>query len=148
NMPQTYNGTLPTKLSLAGVFADTPNLMPVSGLVPYAVNTPLWSDGALKTRWLAVPYAGGLNTPDQQISFAATGEWAFPAGAIFVKHFELVTDETNPNTPHRRLETRLLVRDLNGAVYGVTYKWRSDNSDADLLTGSLSENIIITNASG
>jgi uncharacterized repeat protein (TIGR03806 family) len=148
SMPQTYNGTLPAQLSLTGVFADTPNLMPVSGLIPYAVNTPLWSDGALKTRWMGVPYGGGLNTPDQQISFGATGEWAFPTGTIFVKHFELVTDETNPNTPHRRLETRLLVRDLNGAVYGVTYKWRSDNSDADLLTGSLSENIIITNASG
>lgn len=148
NMPQTFNGTLPATLSQTGVFADTPSLTPVSGLIPYAPNTPLWSDNALKTRWMAVPYSGGLNTPDQQITFAATGEWAFPTGTIFVKHFDLVTDETNSNAPHRRLETRLLVRDLNGAVYGVTYKWRSDNSDADLLTGSLSEAMIITNASG
>ena len=40
----------------------------------------------------------------------------------------------------------MLVRDPNGAVYGVTYKWRADNSEADLLTGSLNENITITNA--
>jgi uncharacterized repeat protein (TIGR03806 family) len=148
NMPQTFNGTLPAKLSQTGVLADTPSLTPATGLIPYAPNTPLWSDGALKTRWMGVPYNGGLNTPDQQVSFAATGEWAFPTGTIFVKHFDLVTDETNVNAPHRRLETRLLVRDPSGAVYGVTYKWRADNSDADLLTGSLSENIMITNSSG
>jgi hypothetical protein len=67
---------------------------------------------------------------------------------VFVKNFDLVVDQTNTNTPLRRLETRLLVRDINGAVYGVTYKWRPDNSDADLLSGSLTENILITNATG
>jgi len=149
NMPHLFDTTqLPAKLSQTGVFTDTPNATTIAGFIPYAPNTPLWSDGALKTRWMAVPYGGGPQTPDQQISFSPTGEWAFPNGTLFVKEFDLVTDETNPNAPHRRLETRLLVRDINGGVYGVTYKWRADNTDADLLTGSLNEDIIITNSSG
>ncbi len=70
--------------------------------------------------------------------------WTFPEGTVFVKTFSLNTDLSNPAVVHR-LETRLLVRDINGQVYGVTYKWRPDNSDADLLTNSLTENIVITN---
>jgi hypothetical protein len=94
---------------------------------------------------VSVPNAGGAPGPSQQIGFAPTGSWIFPAGTVFVKTFQLNTDTSNANVLHR-LETRLLVRDLNGAVYGVTYKWRADNSDADLLSSSLNENIIITNA--
>jgi mono/diheme cytochrome c family protein len=40
------------------------------------------------------------------------------------------------------------VRDTNGAVYGVTYKWRPDNSEADLLTTSSNENFAIMTPSG
>jgi uncharacterized repeat protein (TIGR03806 family) len=147
NMPTTSGGSLPALLSQTGVFSDTPDMTPDNGLIPYTPNTPLWSDGALKTRYMGVPNNGGLLTPDQQIGFAPAGSWTFPAGSVFVKTFELNTDTTNPNV-RRRLETRLLVRDINGAVYGVTYKWRPDNSDADLLASSLLEDIIITNASG
>jgi uncharacterized repeat protein (TIGR03806 family) len=147
NMPTTFNGTLPLLLSQTGVFSNTPSMTPTNGLIPYVPNVPLWSDGALKTRYLAVPNNGGVITPNEQITFAPTGSWTFPAGTVFVKTFQLNTDTTNPNVL-QRLETRLLVRDINGAVYGVTYKWRADNSDADLLTSSLSENILITNATG
>ncbi|HXU75398.1 MAG TPA: chitobiase/beta-hexosaminidase C-terminal domain-containing protein, partial [Methylomirabilota bacterium] len=146
-MPGAITDPLPPKLSLTGAFNNTTNLAVTGALIPYTVNVPLWSDGALKTRWLSVPNNGVPFTPDEQISFAPNGEWNFPAGTVFVKHFELNTDESNPAVK-RRLETRLLVRDVFGAVYGVTYKWRPDNSDADLLTTSLSEDIIVTNASG
>ncbi len=148
NMPPQFGGGVPARLSETGVFADTPNMVPAPGLIPYAPNVPLWSDGALKTRWLGLPYNGGLDTSDQQIGFSPTGQWTFPTGTIFVKHFALVTNQINPSAPLRRLETRLLVRNPDGAVYGVTYKWRPDNSDADLLTTSSNEVIPITTIDG
>jgi uncharacterized repeat protein (TIGR03806 family) len=144
-MPSTFNASLPKFLSQTGAFTNAPAMTPTSGLLPYDVNVPLWSDGAVKTRWMAVPNSGAPFTPDEQVSFAPTGEWSFPVGTVFVKHFDLITDLSDPNAQKRRLETRLLVRDPNGSVYGVTYKWRPDNSDADLLTNSLNEDIIITN---
>jgi len=146
NMPQTFAGSLPLLLSQTGAFTNTPALGAAGSLIPYSVNTPLWSDAALKTRWLVVPNTGAPYTPDEQVGFAPTGEWSFPPGTVFVKHFALVTNEGTG--AQRRLETRLLVRDAVGAVYGVTYKWRSDNSEADLLTTGLDENIAITNSSG
>jgi hypothetical protein len=66
---------------------------------------------------------------------------------VFVKHFELPVDESDPSIL-RRLETRLIVVRDNELVYGVTYKWREDNSDADLLTAALAENIIVTSSTG
>jgi PA14 domain/Concanavalin A-like lectin/glucanases superfamily/Chitobiase/beta-hexosaminidase C-terminal domain/Immunoglobulin I-set domain len=148
HMPGAYTGPLPLLLSQTGAYSDTPNRVPSTGLISYVPNTPLWSDGAVKSRYLGLPNSGGLESPARQIGFAPTGQWTFPAGTVFVKNFDLVVDQTNPNTPLRRLETRLLVRDTNGAVYGVTYKWRPDNSEADLLTGSLTEAVLVTNATG
>jgi uncharacterized repeat protein (TIGR03806 family) len=147
-IPAVLPGTIPPLLSQTGAFSDTAGRAPAGGLIPYAPNTPLWSDGAQKSRYMALPNPGGLITPDQQIGFARTNSWTFPAGTVFVKHFDLAVNTTNPAVPLRRLETRLLVRDINGGVYGVTYKWRPDNSDADLLMSSLAENILVTNATG
>lgn len=127
---------LPALLSQTGAFADLATLTPSTGLVKYEVNSPLWSDGAHKDRWMAIP-------DGQKIGFATNGEWTFPAGSVWVKHFELSTNELNPEL-RRRLETRLLVRDTNNYVYGASYRWRPDYSDADIVYGAVSEDITIT----
>lgn len=138
-MPERADGALPRLLSKTGAFKDTSNLVPNDALIPYDLIVPFWSDGAAKLRWISVP--------DEKVKFAPTGEWIFPRGTVFVKTFELATNETNPSLK-RRLETRLLVCDSAGGVYGVTYKWRADNSDADLLESNLTETIPIKTATG
>jgi uncharacterized repeat protein (TIGR03806 family) len=96
-------------------------LVPAPGLVEYDVNAPLWSDGARKRRWIALPGSAG-------IGFHATGNWDFPLGTVLVKHFEL---ELAPGRV-RRVETRVLLRHDLG-WQGYTYRWNAGETDADLL---------------
>jgi PA14 domain/Chitobiase/beta-hexosaminidase C-terminal domain/Bacterial Ig domain len=148
NLPPDYTAALPPLLSQTGVYGDTTNRIPAAGLIPYALNAPYWTEGAVCSGYLAVPNTSGTITPDEQVRLKPAGAWTFPAGTVFVKNFDLIVDETNPQAPRHRLETQILVRDTQGGVYGVTYKWRPDNSDADLLTTGLNEDIIVTNATG
>jgi uncharacterized repeat protein (TIGR03806 family) len=138
-MPPLAGGRIPPLLSQTGVFRDIRNLVPSIGLIPYDLVVPFWSDGARKLRWAAIP--------NGRIRYSATGDWTFPRGTVFVKTFELSIDEADPDVT-RRLETRLLVCDSAGGVYGVVYKWRPDNSDADLLPAARTEPISIRTAAG
>jgi uncharacterized repeat protein (TIGR03806 family) len=139
SMPHDAGGQMPALLSGTGAFSNARKLIPSQGLIPYDLVVAFWSDGAGKSRWVAVP-AG-------KIKFSPTGEWTFPRGTVFVKTFELPTDASDSGIK-RRLETRLLVCDSAGGVYGVVYKWRPDNSDADLLKAGETEAIPIKTATG
>ena len=139
NMPPLASGKLPALLSQTGAFSAMPNLTPAKGMIRYDLVVPFWSDGAEKTRWVAVP--------NGKIAYSPTDDWHFPKGTVFVKTFELPIDAAQPSVK-RRLETRILVLDSAGRVYGADYKWRPDNSDADLLGAGQSETIPIKTASG
>ncbi|MEO5714329.1 MAG: PQQ-dependent sugar dehydrogenase [Luteolibacter sp.] len=137
--PATADG-LPAALSGIGIFSDK-DLTPKAGVVPYSLNSPAWADGAETQHWLILPDAG-------KIGFAPTGEFTWPGGTAFVQHFEIVTNKAT--NARRRLETRLLVLDASGTFgYGATYRWRADNSDADLVDAAGKEEVLkITDASG
>ncbi len=137
----------PALLSLTGAFSNLATLAPAPGVVPYGVNAPLWSDGAEKKRWMALPNDGLHNTAAEKIAFAPEGNWAFPSGTVFIKHFELPVDDNNPAII-RRLETRFVIVPTIGEPYGLTYKWRADGSEADLLPGGLNESISIATVGG
>jgi len=114
---------IPARLSETGLFEDVLSLTPAPGLIPYDVNAPLWSDGATKRRFLALP---GLS----RIGFAAEGAWSFPVGTVLVKHFEM---PAGPGLA-TRLETRVLVHRSDGWA-GYTYRWNAAQTDASLIVG-------------
>ena len=119
-------GSFPQRLSDTGLFTDTRALTPNAGLVPYDVNAPLWSDGAVKRRWIAVP-------DGTRIGFSGSDPWTFPLGTVLVKHFELELVPGDASS-RARLETRVLVRETAGWA-GYTYRWNAAQTDADLLAG-------------
>jgi len=109
--------TFPDRLSKTGCVAATDSKIPAAGLVPYDVRSPLWSDGADKTRFLALP--DGKN-----ITIGADGDCDVPIGSVLVKTFAL---------GGKRIETRLFVRHDDGEWAGYTYEWDDAQTDATLL---------------
>lgn len=136
---------IPTDLKDTGAFVTDldgtlTSLTPAAPLIPYDVNSPLWSDAAHKKRWVAIP-------DGTTVGFTPTGAWTFPAGTVFVKHFDLTVNEQTQQ--RRRLETRLLVRSPGKGVYGVTYKWNTTGTSAALVADDgVSETYTITGPDG
>jgi len=124
----------PSKLSDIGVFEDLVSLRVRNGIIPYNVNAPLWSDGALKKRWMMIPNDGIFDEPSEKIIFNKEADWTFPEGTVFIKHFELpLSNEEDAEIS--RLETRFFVIGKDGRGYGLSYKWNDEGTEAFLLSG-------------
>ena len=145
--PVTAAPNAPATLSAVGAFSDLSNMTPTPGVIPYELIEPFWSDKAEKFRWLMVPNDGTHDTPAEQITFSEEGDWEFPQGAVLIKHFEMVLDENNPSV-RTKLETRFLVHGADDKYYGLTYKWRPDQTDADLLSTSVIDSFTVVTSSG
>lgn len=115
--PGTSGGTAPPTLSASGCVSASDAKQPATGLIPYDVNAPFWSDGATKERWLALPQ--GSN-----ITVQSGGDWDFPNGSVLMKNFRVGT---------RLIETRLFVRHPNGDWGGASYEWNAEQTDATLV---------------
>ncbi|MEM8906513.1 MAG: PQQ-dependent sugar dehydrogenase [Bacteroidota bacterium] len=144
---KTFVPDPPARLSELGVFTDLESLTPIIGIIPYRVNSPLWSDRALKKRWLAIPNDGTYDTNVEQIRFDGFKDWGFPAGTVFIKHFELPST-TDPEGPVIRLETRFFILGESGIGYGLTYKWNEEGTDALLAGGGSSKDFNILDENG
>ena len=124
NEPTVSN--FPVKLSETGCMDTTDITKPGPALIPFDVNVPLWTDGAVKQRWFALPDNTTITINDD------ANNWVFPIGTVFVKHFYLGSD---------LIETRTLIRHDDGDWAGYSYEWDEDGLDATLLQGGKVKNI-------
>lgn len=115
--------TFPDLLSKTGCFDPMNAKNPVAGAIPYTVNSPLWSDGAKKDRWLAIP-------DGKKIAIGTDGHLDLPIGSVLIKTFTV---------GGKRTETRLLARHDDGGWAGYTYEWNDAETDATLLPSSKSK---------
>lgn len=115
---QTCFGTesSPPWLSETGCF-EGDALTPVSTLVSYEIQVPLWSDGADKRHYVTLP-------KDTFLELDGDGTLLLPPGGVFIKEFVV---------GGRRVETRFVTRDLQGDWHFATYVWEEGATDAYLL---------------
>ena len=109
---------VPEQLADSGCVAAIDPARPYSGLLPYDINAPFWSDGAAKERFIAIPDGTAIN--------AGGGDWVFPPGTVLVKNFRL---------NGRLVETRHLMRHPDGAWAGYTYEWNAGQTGATRVRG-------------
>ncbi len=120
---RTYtDGPFPKKLSEWHLFtASSPALKPKKGVLPYDLNTPLFSDYADKYRFVWMPSGTSAQYKDD-------AAFEFPVGTILAKTFAFPQD----GRPDKRLiETRLLVH-TNSGWMPLLYRWDDAQRDATL----------------
>jgi len=137
-----------TKNSFPTRLSDIPALLragrgedqTAAGVIPYRPSATLWSDGARKERFFALP---GL----AQLGFQPQDGWDFPTGGTIIKNFVMPLDERPGATAEQRIETRLLVKHSGGWA-GYSYVWDEAESDAILLPRGLQRSLPIIEADG
>ncbi|MGO9470462.1 MAG: PQQ-dependent sugar dehydrogenase [Isosphaeraceae bacterium] len=129
----------PRTLSQTGLFASTRDHQPAAGVVPYSVNSELWSDGATAERLLAIPGTGHI-VLDQQ------GNWKFPDGAVLVRTVS-IDAEPGKRRRRRRVETQILHLETD-SWRPYSYVWNDEETDAELVGAQGTTLTFATTASG
>lgn len=113
------------QLSMTGCANAANPSLPSSGMIPFDINSPLWSDGATKQRWLAIPDGQAISlTTASDLVFPNGADLDFPVGTVLRKDFTLAGT---------LIETRLLARHNDGGWVGYSYEWNAAGTDANLV---------------
>ena len=126
----------PATLSAYGFF-DSNAARPSPELIPYKLNTPLFSDYSEKQRFIYLPQSGAAIVEE------GDGRIIFPVGTAIIKSFGY------PDTSGalKIIETRVLLHRADGWL-ALPYVWREDGSDADLRLGGSRERAHFTTSDG
>lgn len=112
-------------LSAYGYFSgNIADQVPVAGIMPYQLNTPLFSDYAEKLRFIQLP-------KDSVILYDSADVMHLPVGATIIKTFYYPKDFRHPEKGRRLMETRLLQHEPSGWK-GLVYIWNDEQTDAFL----------------
>lgn len=109
-------------------------------VVPYDINTALFSDGALKQRAIYIP-------PGASATYDAEQALDLPVGSVIVKTFAFAADLRAPADNVKLIETRLMVRHADG-WHPLPYIWSDDQQDAVLSPAGDVRTISYTDATG
>ena len=112
-----------------------------ASLLPYDLNTPLFSDYAVKFRTLWFPKGAA-------VAYADSGRFDLPVGTVITKSFGFPADFRQANAPVTWLETRVLVNTAANGWTGATYRWNAAQTRATLLAGGDVVPISFIDASG
>ena len=125
--PNPDNGAtrnFPRRLSETGLFASVREERPAPGVLPYEINSKLWSDGATAERFLAIPGPARIGVDGQ-------GTWQFPEGSVLARTISLELEPGKRET-RRRMETQVLHLET-GAWRPYSYLWNDNQDDAELV---------------
>jgi uncharacterized repeat protein (TIGR03806 family) len=104
------------------------DLVPNYGVLPYALNSSLFTDYAKKKRFVWLP--GNTNA----IFVDDDSLLEFPVGAILIKNFYY--ENVLPDYSTKIIETRLMIKKSEGWIF-AEYVWNGDQTEATLdLEGS------------
>lgn len=114
------------KLSEYGFFlGNLKDLKPSEGVIPYDLNTPLFSDYAHKLRFFKLPEG-------ETVSYREREVFAFPVGTYIIKTFYYYNNENEKQEGRRLMETRLLLHEADGWKTLPSYIWNDEQTEAFL----------------
>lgn len=100
---------------------DMKNLQPAYKVLPYELNSSLFTDYAHKKRFVWMPEGA-------HASYSADGEVLnFPTGAVLIKNFYY--ENILPDNTTRIIETRLMIKKASGWIF-ANYVWNTEQTEA------------------